>query len=124
MVKMSKPKIPIIAVGHGIANRFEDCIEVHKDLDKYPKLYYPIINHELEHTDRIFSLKDLKHDLNSENKVNRVQLLKFMFTHPKSFTQILPFYYTKKRKFVVDINLCLAYFLMIGFGLGIYIWLY
>ncbi|KKM69074.1 hypothetical protein LCGC14_1454450, partial [marine sediment metagenome] len=33
---MSKPKIPIVNVNHGIANRFADCIEVNKHLHNYP----------------------------------------------------------------------------------------
>lgn len=121
---MSKPKIPIIAVGHGIANRFEDCIEVNRNLQKYPKLYYPIIRHELEHSNKPFSLFDLKHDINSEHKINQIQMLKFMFKYPKSFTQVLPFYYTPRRKFVVDINLTIIYSVMALMGFGIYLWLY
>lgn len=121
---MSKPHIPIYKVNHGIANRFADCIEVNKYLPDYPDLYYPIIKHELEHTDKTFSLRDFKHDLNSESKINRIQLLKFMFKHPKSFTQILPIYYTKRRKFVVDINLLIVYSIIFLIGWGIYSWLY
>ncbi len=121
---MAKPKIPIVAVGHGIANRFQDCIEVNRNLQKYPDLYFPIIKHELEHTDSFFSIEDFKHDINSESKINRIQLLKFMFKYPKSFTQVLPFYYTPRRKFVVDINLTIIYSVMFLIGWGIYFWLY
>lgn len=121
---MAKPTIPIIAVGHGIANRFKDGIEVNRHLQKYPRLYYPILKHELEHTENLFSIEDFKHDINSEHKVNQIQLLKFMLKHPKSFTQILPFYYTKRRKFVLDINLSIIYFIMFLIGFGIYSWLY
>lgn len=122
---MSKPKIPIVVVSHGIANRFEDCIEVNRNLQKYPKLYFPIIQHELEHTNNLgFTFKDLKHDINSEHKVNQIQLLKFMFKYPKSFTQVLPFYYTPRRKFVFDINLCIIYSVLFLIGFGIYSWLY
>lgn len=121
---MAKPKIPIIAVNHGVANRFQDCIEVNKHLEKYPKLYFPIIKHELEHTDSFFSVKDFKHDINSENKVSQIQLLKFMFKYPKSFTQVLPFYYTPRRRLVFDINLSIVYLVMFLIGFGIYLWLY
>ena len=120
---MSEPKI--IEVDWGIANRFQDgTIEINKHLRAYPKLYFPIIIHELEHSNQSFSLYDLKHDINSEHKVNQIQLLKFMFKHPKSFTQILPFYYTPRRKFVFDINLCIIYSVMFLIGFGIYSWLY
>lgn len=122
---MSKKKeLFLIKVDHGIANRFSDCIEVNRNLIKYPDLYRPIIRHELEHTDSVWSLEDFKHDLNSEHKVDRIQLMKFMLKYPKSFTQVLPIYYTKERKFVVDINLCIIYFVMFLIGWGIYAWLY
>ncbi len=122
---MAKIKIPIVEVNHGVMNRFQDCIEVHKDLHKYPKLYHPIMKHELGHGEQAgFTLEDLKHDLNSESKVDRVQLLKFMFKHPKSLTQLLPFYYTKRRKFVIDINLTITYSVLLLLGWGIYSWLY
>ncbi len=120
---MSKPRIPIVDVGHGIANRFADAIEINKYLKAYPKLYFPILRHELSHSDKTFSFKDFSHDLNSENKVDRIQLLKFMFKHPKSFTQVLPFYYTPKRKIVIDINLVIVYLVMLLVGFGIYFWL-
>ncbi|KKN17077.1 hypothetical protein LCGC14_0969550 [marine sediment metagenome] len=121
---MSKLKTPIVEVNHGIMNRFADVIEVNRHLRKYPKLYFPILTHELEHSNQPFSLYDLKHDINSHNKVDQIQLLKFMFKHPKSFTQILPFYYTPRRKFVIDINLCIIYSVMLLLGIGIYFWLY
>ena len=120
---MSKPKIPIIEVNHGIANRFGDSIEVNKHLIKYPKLYFPIIQHELSHIDNI-SKKDFEQDINSTHKIDQIQLLKFVFKHPKSLTQLLPFYYTKKRKFVYDINLVIVYSIMFLIGLGIYAWLF
>lgn len=122
---MAKPKIEIIRVKHGVANRFQDCIEVHEDLHKYPRLYYPIMRHELGHSESAgFTLADLKHDLNSESKVNKIQLLKFMCKHPKTFTQVLPFYYTPRRKFVIDINLTLVYSVLLLIGWGIYAWLF
>ncbi len=115
----------IVEVSHGIANRFADgTIEVNKYLRAYPKLYFPIIRHELEHTDKSFSGKDFWHDINSEHKVDQIQLLKFMFKHPRSFTQLLPFYYTKKRKLVIDINLSIIYSVMLLIGIGIYFFLF
>ena len=116
----------IIEVSHGIANRFADgTIEVNKYLKAYPKLYYPIIKHELEHTGEVgFTLKDLKHDFNANQKVNQIQLMKFMFKHPKSLTQFLPIYYTKKRKFVIDINLCIVYSTMFIVASAIYLFMF
>lgn len=121
---MSKQELYILKVNHGVANRFSDCIEVNKHLIDYPDLYRPIIKHELEHTDNFWTFKDFFHDINAESKINRIQLLKFMFKHPKSFTQIMPIYYCKRRKFVVDLNLSIVYLILGFIGLGIYSWLY
>ena len=41
-------------------------------------------------------------------------LFKFMVKHPKSFTQLLPFYWSKEKGIVYDINLMIMYFFMIG----------
>lgn len=104
----------ITYVDHGIGNNFGDEIELNKDLLKYPELHEVVLNHELSHTDKLFSLKDLSIDL-TENNIDLLSMLKFMIKHPKSFTQILPFYYTKKHGFVYDINLIIIYLFMIFF---------
>lgn len=120
-----KEKLRIIDTEWGIANRFLDgTIEINKNLRKYPRLFRPILQHELSHTDKSFSTKDFWHDINSEHKVDQIQLLKFMFRHPKSFTQLLPFYYTKRRKFVIDINLSIIYSIMFLITLAIYLFLF
>lgn len=95
----------------GIANYFpdEDIIEVHKELIKYPKLYYPILKHEVGHDDSIFNLKDFKHDLLPTEKVDQFELFKFMFKHPKTFTQLLPLTWSLKRGLIVDINMSIIY---------------
>ena len=98
----------------GIANRFEDCIEINRNLKKLPKLYYPILRHELQHTDEIFSISELKHDLLPTEKVKQWDLLLFMIHNPKSLTQLLPFYYSKKRGFHLDINMSLVWLVMLG----------
>lgn len=107
--------IEIREVDWGIANRFSDCIEVNRHLKDYPKLYRPIIRHELEHSEEVFSMEDLKHDISSSHSLSQIQLLKFMFKYPKAFSQLLPFYYSKKRGLVVDINLSIIYIIFIGF---------
>lgn len=95
----------VIEVNHGIANRFSDRIEVNKYLKKYPELYNPIMQHELGHTDATFSWHDFKHDISSEYKVPTFKLIKFMFRHPRTFTQILPIWYHKTKGIIFDINL-------------------
>ena len=99
-------------MNHSIANRFDGYIEVNKNLKKYPKLFNPILDHELSHTDKAWSLEDFKLDFLSNTKVNHLHLLKFMFKHPMSFLQLSPVLYSKKKGLVVDINLLLMYITM------------
>lgn len=111
MIKDNRPRIEY--VDWGIANNFGDIIELNKNLVDYPELFNPIMRHELEHTDKFFSWHDLKHDLVSSHKINQLQLLKFMFKHPKSFTQLLPIYWHSKRGIVYDVNLIITYSIFI-----------
>jgi hypothetical protein len=98
----------ITYVSSGLGNNFGDEIELNENLKNYPELHNIILNHELKHTDKAFSLKDLALDL-GESKINRLDLFKFMILHPKSFTQLLPIYWSKKHGFVIDLNLILIY---------------
>ncbi len=104
----------VIEVNHSLANRFNGYIEINKNLRKYPKLLEPILNHELQHTDKAFTWKDFKLDFFSNSKVNQWDLLKFMFKYPSSFFQLLPILYSKKKGFIVDINLLIMYITMLG----------
>lgn len=100
-------------VGHSIANRFSNSIELNKNLKKYPELLKPILKHELEHSDEFFTWHDFKHDFFSNSEVDSWELIKFMFKYPKSFLQLSPIIYSKKRGLVVDINLFILYFIML-----------
>ena len=80
-------------VDYGIANRFEDSIEINKYLQNYPSLLQPILKHEQSHSDETFTGKDLMLDIACLDKIDTWKLLKFMCKHPKSFMQILPFYW-------------------------------
>lgn len=102
----------IIEVNHSIANRFDGYIEINKHLKKHPKLYEPILKHELSHTDKSWSWKDFKLDFISNSNVNPFSLIKFMFKHPASFLQFSPILYSKKKGFIIDINILLMYLLM------------
>lgn len=98
-------------VDYGLANNFGDTIELNKNLIRYPKLHESLLQHELSHTDKAFTLHDLKIDFISDN-VNSLRIILFMIRYPKSLTQLFPFYYSKKKGFVYDINLSLLYLLM------------
>lgn len=104
----------IVEVDHSLANRFDGYIEINKNLRKYPKLLKPILTHELEHTDDAFTWKDFKLDFFSDSKVNQWDLIKFMFKYPRSFKQLLPVLYSKKKGFVLDINLLIMYITMLS----------
>ena len=99
--------IPIVYVNHGIANRFKDRIEINKNLKKYPELYKQVLEHEFSHTNRNFSFKDLFIDVGIPSN-NIKQLIMFMITNPRSFSQIFPFYISNK-KIVYDINMIIIY---------------
>ncbi len=99
----------IIEVNHSIANRFNGYIEINENLKKYPNLYKPILKHELDHTNKLWSLHDFKLDMISNTGVNYWNLLKFMFRYPRSFLQLSPLLYSKKRGFIFDINLFIMY---------------
>jgi len=99
-------------VNHGIANNFGTYIEINKHLKNYPNLLAPILEHELSHTNKVVSMQDFKLDFMMTEAIRYKQLFWFMVKHPKSFTQLLPFYFTKKHEFVYDINLMVMYLIM------------
>lgn len=118
-------KEPILEfVDSGIGNRFErngeTVIELNQNLKKYPKLYHAVLNHELGHSDKKFSMHDLRLDL-GESRASTLDILIFMIRNPKSFKQLLPLYYSKKWGFVYDLNLIIIYIIMIIIlGLAVY----
>lgn len=103
----------VIEVSHSIANRFDEYIEINKNLKKYPHLLQPIMEHELSHTDKTWSWKDFKLDFISNSNVNPFSLMKFMFRHPASFLQFSPILFSKKKGFIFDVNLFIMYFIML-----------
>jgi len=100
-------------VPYGIANKYAHKIELNENLKQFPKLHDAILQHEFKHTDaKGFNRKDFMLDF-GEDKINNVELLKFMFKYPKSFFQFLPFY---KRKDIIfyDINLIILWTILLG----------
>lgn len=95
-------------VDTGIANRFEDRIELNENLKKYPQLHDAILKHEMSHTDKPgFTKEDFLLDI-SDSTIDNKMLLNFMVHHPKSLFQFLPVY-KKKDEIVYDINLCIIW---------------
>ena len=92
----------------GIANKFDDHIELNENLRLYPELHSQILQHELSHTDKKgLNKDDFLLDI-GPSKVNYWKLFKFMCLYPRTFLQFAPFYYQKKA-FVYDINLCIVW---------------
>ena len=110
---MTLNNLPIVNVNHGIANRFENHIEINKNLRDYPHLLKPILEHEFAHTNKKVSMQDFKLDFMMTPALHYKELFKFMIKHPRSFTQLLPFYWSREKKIVYDINLMVMY-LMFG----------
>ena len=104
-------------VNHGIGNNFGDVIELNVNLKNYPNLHKAILQHELSHVE---SKPDFVMDI-TERKIDTTELIKFMIKHPKSLTQFLPVYYTKKHGIVYDINMIITYaVLSAAIGLSLY----
>ncbi len=99
-------------VNHSIANRFNNYIEINKNLKKYPELLEPILEHELAHTDETWCVQDFKLDFFSKSEVDNLKLFKFMVKYPRSFMQFLPIIYSKKKELIVDYNLLTMYLIM------------
>lgn len=107
--------IPIVYTKWGLANRFDDCIELNEGLKKYPSLHSKILKHELSHTNKRFSSKDLRYDLTSTDGIKQVDLILFMLKHPRTLSQLLPFYWSRRRKqLIYDLNLMLTYTIFFG----------
>lgn len=125
---MSQRNLPVKLVEWGLANRFDDCIEIHQDLatDPYYKsLYEGILKHEYDHTDGGFSFKDLMHDFRRNPDINYFKLLGFMAVRPKTWLQFLPIYYNKQRGIVYDVNHMLIYlFIALTIILCLKLWPY
>jgi len=110
-------ELEIVEVNHGVANNFGSHIEINENLKKYPHLRQAILNHELAHTNKKVSAEDFKLDFMISQSFHYGQLFKFMITHPRSLTQLLPFYYSREKGIVYDVNMIVMY-LMMGFVFG------
>jgi hypothetical protein len=100
----------VVYVPYGVANRFQDCIEIHKDLKKYPNLLKPILKHEFSHTDVPgLTWEDFKIDFFGKISLNRWTLYRFMLSRPSTWVQLLPFYFHPKRGLVIDFNRSILY---------------
>lgn len=95
-------------VSYGLANNFGNHIEIHKDLLKFKDIYEHVLDHEKKHTNKIFSVEDLKNDLTIDF-FKTLKLLKFVMVRPSTWIDFLPIQYRRKQGFFIDINMILLY---------------
>ena len=79
-------------INHGLACRIGNVVYVNKDLykEEYKELLKNILRHERSHTDS-FGMKDIQLDAGGKFIMPKKAYYKFVFTHPKSLTEFLPF---------------------------------
>jgi len=100
-VTKSSPTKEIKLVDFGIANNYHDCIEIHKDLPKFPKLYDAIMQHEKGHEGLNFR-EDFKLDINNVPGLDYGELRNFMYSRPKTWLQFLPIWKHPTRGWIYD----------------------
>lgn len=107
-------ELPVVYVKDGVANRYHDRIELNVNLLRYPELHDYVLAHEKRHTDKAWSLDDLKNDMTSTKY--SMQLITFTLKYGRR--DLLPVYKTKE-KWYIDYSLLFIYSLI----MGVIVWL-
>ena len=102
----------IVYSEYGLANRYDNEIELNVNLKNYPELHNKILRHELDHEAGNFTVKDFKHDL-TDKSISIFSLIKFFWRTPKALTQFIPIYKHYKHGWVYDSSLLIIYFVII-----------
>lgn len=100
----------IIFVDHGLANSFEDRIEINKELQKDPELFKYVLKHEQTHSNDPFDFNDFKQEFKF-NKHTR-KLLFFVLKRPKLWKEFLPIHKQNGIK-VIDYNMFGMYLVLL-----------
>lgn len=90
----------------GLANRYDDFIEININLRKDKLLRDYAVKHELGHQSKF----DLKHEF--DVRVPFFKLTWFIVKHPSTWLDFLPLQF-RKGVFVYDLNLILLYGLLV-----------
>lgn len=102
-------------VNYGIANRFENVIELHEQLkeEHWKDLHDYALEHEKKHTPKMLSFWDMMHDYFGERpfKITK-QYWKFLKEVPSSRIQLSPFY-PAHGVINIDTNLLVFYLIII-----------
>ena len=105
--RVKNKNLILIWIEYGIAYRINKTIFLNNNLIKYPTYCESVLDHELRHS-KSWTKKDLAMDLVEGDTLKN---LKFMFKHPKSFTQLFPFGKINGLWFI-DINLIVVYLIV------------
>jgi len=110
----------IIESNWGIANTFDDQIEINKNLKNFPELRKKIISHELQHAKSTSWIANRRVDV--KTKIRFKDLFPFIRKHPKAFfQQYLPVTYSKsKDTLFFEWTLIILYTLGFGFIYMVY----
>lgn len=119
---MTSSNIKIIYVDYGLAGNYGDVIKINKQLTKDKELLDFVIDHELNHDNSKFSIKDYLHEFKIKPKIY-FKLLKFVILHPSIWYEALPIYYHKEEGFIYNMNLIVTYLLFTIFILFVLKWL-
>jgi hypothetical protein len=103
-------------VNYGIANRFENVIELNERLKepKYKELHDYALEHELKHTPaKLTSFWDMMHDYFGSSPIDIKRLyFNFLLNVPSSRIQLSPAYPAHGRIYI-DANLLVFYLIII-----------
>ncbi len=110
----------IVKSNWGIANTFNDRIEINKNLDDFPGLKQKIIHHEMEHSRTKGFIANRKVDALTELKFK--DIFPFVKKYPKAFfQQYIPISYSKvDNTLYFEWSLITLYFIFLGMGYLIY----
>jgi hypothetical protein len=103
-------------VNYGIANRFENVIELHEQLkeERWKDLHDYALEHEKKHTAKMFSFWDMLHDYFGRQPFKiKKQYIQFLKDVPSSRIQLSPFY-PAHGHINIDANLLFFYVAMIA----------
>lgn len=113
----------IIYTRWNLANKFDTHIELNECLKQDMNLHNAILDHEHGHKNTNTFKQDLIHDLTPINKLSQKDLVIFMLKHPRTWTQLLPVYFSPNQKeWIYDLNMVIAYTIALGLlGLALYL---
>jgi hypothetical protein len=92
----------------GLANSYDDRIEINEKLRNKPKLLKIILNHEKKHANTF----DLRHEFDSRVWFSIPQLFGFIINNPKTWIDFLPIQ-KRNNQIVYDVNMIILYCLVL-----------